>query len=131
MAGGSSVTVRVDGLRRLNRDLRKFAGDASDLKAANAAASATVATAASARAPRRSGRLAASVRGTKRVGGARVLAGGAVVPYAGPVHYGWPARDIDGQPFVIDAAQATEPVWLAAYAADLDRAAGRVAGGHY
>lgn len=127
----SGAQLRVDGLGRLRRDLRRFAGDADDLKAANAAAAATVAGAASERAPRRSGRLAGSVRGNRAVGRATVLAGGAAVPYAGPVHWGWPAHGIDAQPFVVDAAQATEPTWLPAYATDLQRAADRLAGRTY
>jgi hypothetical protein len=46
--------------------------------------------------------------------------------YAGPIHYGWPARDIVGQPFVIDAAQATEPTWLPAYEAEIDVILGKI-----
>lgn len=111
------VTVRVDGLGKLRRELRRMGDDLADLKAANAAAAATVAAAAASRAPRRSGRLAASVRGNRAAGRATVAAGGAAVPYAGPIHYGWPARGIPGRPFVTDAAQATEPTWLPAYEA--------------
>lgn len=128
---GSSVTVRVEGVRQLRRDLRRFAGDADDLKTANAAAAATVASAAASDAPRRTGRLASSVRGNRAVGRATVAAGGAAVPYAGPIHYGWPARGIEGNPFVTDAAQRTEGVWLPAYQTDLQRAADKVAGTTY
>lgn len=118
--------VRVEGLRELRRGLRQLGEDTADLKEANAAAAAIVASAAAARAPRRTGRLAATVKGNRAVGRATVRGGGARVPYAGPVHWGWPARHIDGQPFVVDAAQATEPVWLPAYQQALDRAVDRV-----
>lgn len=118
--------VRVEGLRELRRGLKQLGEDTSDLKEANAAAAAIVAAAAAARAPKRTGRLAASVKGNRAVGRATVRGGGAQVPYAGPIHWGWPARGIDGQPFVVDAAQATEPVWLPAYQAALDRAVDRV-----
>jgi hypothetical protein len=30
------------------------------------------------------------------------------VPYAGPIHYGWPARNIESQPFLLDAMGAKE-----------------------
>lgn len=129
-AGGGyvDVTVRVDGLRKLRRELREFAGNCDDLKAANAAAAQIVATAAAAGAPRRSGRLAASVRGNRAVSRAQVRAGGAALPYAGPIHYGWPAHNITAQPFVTDAAQRTEPTWRAAYEAGVQQAVDNVAG---
>lgn len=122
--------MRIQGLPRLRRALRQLDADVTDLKNANAAAAATVAAAAAARAPRRSGALAASVRGNRAASRATVRAGTARVPYAGPIHWGWPARGITAQPFVIDAARATEPVWLAAYARDLERAVSRVSGSY-
>lgn len=122
MGSDSSVVVKVDGLARLRRDLRKLGSDLSDLKAANAAVAALVAAAAAARAPRRSGRLAASVRGNRAVSRATVSAGRATLPYAGPIHYGWPARGIEPQPFVHDAAQATETAWLGIYSTAVDKA---------
>lgn len=120
--------VTVDGLGDLRRALRKLGEDAADLKEANAAVAAFVANVAAGRAPRRSGRLGASVRGNRAVSRARVTAGGGVAPYAGPIHWGWPARHIEGDPFVIDAAQSTQDVWLALYVRDLDRLTDRVGG---
>lgn len=120
--------VTVDGLPQLRRALRQLVGDADDLKEANTAAAAIVAAAASSRAPRRSGRLAGSVRGNRAVGRATVSAGGSSVLYAGPIHWGWPAHHIEPQPFVVDAAQVTEPVWLPAYERDLAKAVDRVGG---
>lgn len=114
MAGGST-TVKVEGLREVQRRLKALETDTADLKAANAAAAAIVATAAATRAPRRSGKLAASVHGNRAAGRATVLGGGALVPYAGPIHWGWPSRGIEGQPFIQSAAVATEAVWLPAY----------------
>lgn len=119
MAG---ARVTVEGLPQLRRQLRQFQGNADDLKEANAAVAAFVANEAARRAPVRSGRLAASVRGNRAVGRAQVRAGGARVPYAGPIHYGWPARGIEPRPFVPDAAQATEGAWLPLYEAALQRA---------
>lgn len=114
-------TVQVEGLGQLRRQLRALGDDLADLKQANAAVSAFIAPAAAARAPRRTGRLAASVRGTRAAGGATVAAGGASVPYAGPVHWGWPSRHIDAQPFIRDTALATESAWLPIYEAELAR----------
>ena len=118
----AAPSYTVEGLPQLRRALRQLVGNVDDLKAANAAVAALVAAAASSRAPGRSGRLAGSVRGNRAVGRASVMAGGAAMPYAGPIHYGWPARGIEGTPFVVDAAQATEATWLPLYEADVRRA---------
>ena len=114
--------IRVDGLRRLRSDLRKVEAGTQDLKAANAAVAALVATASAGRAPHRTGRLASSGRGNNAVGRATVTFGGAAVPYAGPIHWGWPARGIAPHTFVSDAAQATEPVWLELYVQGINHA---------
>lgn len=114
--------VRVEGLPQLRRTFRKLEADTADLKDANAAAAAMVASAASARAPRRTGALASSTRGNRALSRATVSAGGAALPYAGPIHWGWPSRGIAGQPFIVDAAQATEAAWLPVYQAGLEKA---------
>lgn len=117
------VTVTVPGLARLGRDLRKLGEDTADLKDANKAAGEVVAREAATRAPRGpTGNLAGSGRASRAVGRATVVFGGARVPYAGVIHYGWPARGIEAQPFVFDAADATRPEWLALYQAGVDEA---------
>jgi hypothetical protein len=54
-------------------------------------------------APRLTGRLADSVSSKARKTGASVVAGGRGIPYAGPIHFGWRARNIEPQPFLYDA----------------------------
>jgi hypothetical protein len=117
-AGGRGAsTIKVDGLRRLRADLRKMGEDTQDLKDANAAVAALVASAAAVRAPRgKTGRLAGSGRGNRAVGKATVTFGGAAVPYAGPIHWGWPARNIKAQPWLYDAAVASQNQWTGQYA---------------
>ncbi len=53
--------------------------------------------------PVRTGRLATSIRAVATRTSGRVRAGSAAVPYAGPIHFGWPARRIKPQPFIYDA----------------------------
>jgi hypothetical protein len=121
--------VRVEGMRRLRAELRRADIDLADLREVNLAAARTVAAAATPRAPRRSGMLAASTRpGATRTTGV-VRAGGARVPYAGVVHWGWPARHIPAQPWLTQAAEATEPVWVGHYWAELERVLDNIAGG--
>lgn len=120
--------VKIDGLPRLRKALREAGQSMDDLKDSNATVSALVASTAAARAPRRTGRLAASVRGNRAVGRASVVAGGAAVPYAGPIHWGWEARGIEAQPFATSAASDLEPTWLPIYAAELQRIADKASG---
>lgn len=126
MARGA--TVKVEGAKELRRTLKAAGADMSDFTAANRAAAALAAAAAAARAPRRTGRLAASVRaGASRTEGV-IRSGGARVPYAGPIHWGWPARKIRANPFATMAASATEPQWVPIYEARLAAIISKVRG---
>jgi hypothetical protein len=120
--------VRVEGVRQLARTLRRFGDGIEDLKDANADVSAMVAREAAARAPRDSGKLAGSVRGSRQAARAVVAVGGAKVPYAGPIHWGWPKRGIPRRPFVLEAATATQERWLAAYENEIQRLGDKVEG---
>lgn len=115
------VAVKVEGLGQLVRDLKAAGGSIDDLKAANQAASRIVLDASRSRVPHRSGRLAASGRINRALKKANVLYGSASVPYAGPVHWGWPSRHIPAQPFVVDAAEATQPEWLETYEREIQK----------
>jgi hypothetical protein len=53
--------------------------------------------------PRVSGDLAATLRVVDVEGGAQVVAGSALVPYAGVIEYGWPARGIRPQSYLTAA----------------------------
>ena len=108
----SSISVSVEGLSRLRATLAEAGAQLDDLKAAHAAAAQFVADTAAARAPVRTGALANSIRssGTKRAGVIR--AGNKAVPYAGPIHWGWPSRNIKANRFMTDAAATTEAAWV-------------------
>lgn len=107
--------VEVEGARQLRATLRRAGVDLQQLKDAHAEASRLVANAATARAPRRSGALAGTIRAAGTTTKGIVRAGYARLPYAGPIHWGWPAHHISAQPFLVDAAHDTETTWLAAY----------------
>lgn len=112
-------TVSVHGARELRAALKRAGVEVNDLKAANERVGELVARAAAPRGPLRTGKLTASLRAAKAAGRARVLAGSAAVPYAGPIHWGWEARHIAPQPFIADAARSTESAWLGEYEAAL------------
>lgn len=120
--------VQVDGARELRRTLRAAGDDLEDLKAANLQAAQIAATAARARAPRLTGQLAGDIRasGTKTAG--TIRAGRKKIPYAGPIHWGWPARGIEAQPYITEGAQATESIWVPLYQELMDEALAKVKG---
>ncbi|MFL0579178.1 HK97 gp10 family phage protein [Dietzia sp. 179-F 9C3 NHS] len=120
--------VKVDGGARLRRTLRQAGADLQALTDAHAAAAKLVADRARATAPRVSGTLAGTIRPSGTKTRAVVRAGYKSVPYGGPIHWGWPARNITAQPFLTDAAQATEPAWSAIYLTAVDRTLDQVAG---
>lgn len=115
------VTVRVEGAAKLRRALRRAGVELDELKDAHARVAALVAQLSIPRAPRRTGRLAASTRGNRAAGRARVSAGGAALPYGPPIHWGWPARGIKAQPWLAATAADSEAQWLSEYEQDLAR----------
>lgn len=121
----SNPRVRVYGARNLRRTLTDAGENVTELKDANRAAAETAARASAALAPKLTGALAATIRasGTKTAG--IIRAGRKSVPYAGPIHWGWPTRPqplgniyggpIEPQPFLSDGAQSSEGQWLPEY----------------
>ena len=95
--------ITIHGLREIRRNLDGLDDAIADLKAIHEEAAGLVEAAASPLVPRRSGTLAGTLRSSGTKTGARVKAGYKRVPYAGPIHFGWPARGIRPQPFLYDA----------------------------
>lgn len=120
--------IRVEGLRQLKASMKRAGIDVQDLKDAHKAAAELVQRAAQPRAPRRSGRLAASMRSAGTQSAAIVRAGGARTPYAGPIHWGWPARHIVAQPWIAEAAEQTEPAWAHTYMAAIEAVVNAIEG---
>lgn len=114
------VGIRVTGLDEVRRGLRALQADLpKELTRIHRQAAETVAEAARRKAPRRSGRLAGSVKPQAGQKYARVAAGRKLVPYAGPIHFGWPKRNIRPQPFLTDAIHEHAPRVLDDYLREL------------
>jgi hypothetical protein len=105
-------------LRLAGRNLR-------DLSGANQDAAQIFAGLARARAPRVTGALANATQAvaTKTTAGVEN-----VLPYFGPIHYGWPYRNIEAQPFVDDAVEESRAQWFAVYEHAAQEAADSVRG---
>jgi len=116
------MTIKVEGIPQLNRDLKKLGVDMEDLKDAMGRLADMGAKSAAGFAPKRSGALAASIRGNRAKSKAVVAAGrGRTTGYAGVINYGSPRRGIAAQPFMQRADAAISPKIIPILTADIDR----------
>ncbi len=126
MAG---YTVTIKGVNEVIRSLKQYQGAVDDLKDANAAIGSKVAVSAKATAPYLSGRMAGTVRANRAMKKVQIKAGGAAVPYAGVIEYGWPARQIDAQPYLRRAAWDNREYVKEQYSQNLQAIARKYIGG--
>ena len=116
------VRVEVKGLDPLVKGLRR-AGDKDALRAirlANKDGAEIVAEEAKAEVPHLSGKLGKSIRANATPKAGKVVAGKAAVPYAGVIHFGWPAHSIKPQPFIYEAMDKRSEEVFAAYAKQIE-----------
>jgi HK97 gp10 family phage protein len=115
LEGGGAL--QIEGLRETLRDLKELSKDArDDMKETHRRAGEIVAAAAKPLAPVRTGALSKTIVSspTQRQGRVRIGRGESV-PYAGPIHFGWPARRIKPQPFIYEALDARREQVLQTY----------------
>lgn len=106
----------VVGQKRFVRTMRKAGADMQELKEVNRRAADIAKPEAVARTPPgKTGRLAGSIRAGATQKAGIIRAGRKTVPYAGPINYGWPARNIRPRTFVNDAVASTESQWAKEY----------------
>ena len=103
MARPEIARVEVDGLRDLRRAIRRAEEDYSDLREAGLEAAEPVADTAVSLVPVLDAELQGTIRAAGQASGAVVRAGFARVPYAGPIHFGWPGHGIEPNPFLYNA----------------------------
>lgn len=119
--GAGAPRVEVEGGAQLRRAFKRLGDRASDLKDLHRQAAEPVAEEARAIVPVLEGGLRGSIRQDRRQSGAAVLAGGARIPYAGVIHFGWPAHNIEPDPFLYDAADRRADEVRDRYAAGIAR----------
>lgn len=119
------VQVKVYGGRALRTALRQAEGNLKDLTALNQQAATIVIRRAEQKAPRRTGALKRSLTPARAATRATVRSN---LVYAGVIHFGWPARNIPANPFVFQAAQATEREWAPLYTKGMQDLCDQVAG---
>jgi len=127
MAAGKPV-VKVEGAKELRRTMKAAGEDLTDLKSVHTAIAGMVASRTAAAAPHKSGALAGTVRGNSAATNATIKVGSAAVPYANPIHWGWPGRNITANPFAANTAKATEAEWSRMYLVGVERILSKVHG---
>ena len=118
-------TATLEGASNLARTLGDASRNLGDLTPAHQAAADRVAAQARARAPRRSGRLARTIQATADSTGGTVAVGAV---YAGVQEYGWPARRIPAQAYLIPAGEAAAPGLASEYGSEVQDILGHVRG---
>ena len=108
--------VSVEGARELRKALKTVGDEAkAGLKETNLEVAEIVARAAVTKVPAQSGALRETIRAAGAQTRASVKAGFKKVPYAGVIHFGWPARNIAPQTFLYDALDSRRGEVLDAY----------------
>ena len=115
--------TKVRGADRLAATLRAAGNKLGDMTQASTTAAQAVTADAKSKAPRRTGRLAASIVGEGRRNTARVTAG---APYAAYVEFG--TARVPARPYMRPALAARQAQIVDAYAAETDRIIGTVKG---
>ena len=119
--------IKVEGARELSRTFRQIDKDLPrELRPIHRDTTTPVAALAEQLAPHRSGRLAGTVRVLASQRRGQVAAGRATVPYAGPIHWGWPLRNIAEQPFLTEALGRKQNEVVDIYMRGIDRLIDRV-----
>ena len=116
-----AAKVQVRGAKELRAAMAKANADMKDWTRVHEAAAQPVATEARHISPRQSGDLSGShkVRGTKTL--AKVQAGSALVPYAGPIHFGWPGHNIEANPWLWKATDEKADAAIEVYEAEVEK----------
>lgn len=98
------AAVELEGGPQLRRAFDKMEDRAADLRQPAREAAETVEHEAESLVPVLTGRLRESIRSTVSRNRSAVIAGNnRLVPYAGPIHFGWRDRNIEPHPFLYDA----------------------------
>lgn len=121
---GTKPGIEVEGGPQLRRAFKRLGDRAGDLKGLHGSIGEMVADTARTLVPigdDEGGHLQDTIRASKRQTGATVNAGTRALPYAGPIHFGWRARNIEPQPFLYDALDDRRDDIVAKYNDGIDK----------
>lgn len=109
-----SESVKIEGLAKLSRELKKVSTDLpKEMKQVGKDAAELVANTARQIVPKRTGKLQGAIKAGSTTKGAYVKA--AKLIYAKPIHFGWAKHHIKPQPFIYDALDKRRDEVIQAY----------------
>lgn len=101
--GDRGGKIEIIGLKEAQKALRTLSKESRDkMKETHRKAGQIIVDAATPLVPLESGALLASIKSAPLQRQGRVRIGSASLPYAGPIHFGWPARNIKPNPFIYE-----------------------------
>lgn len=116
------TVVRAEGLREFRRAMKVAQVNLDiELKQTHKSAAELVADEARRQVPTRTGELKNTIRALASKTGGRVAAGYKATPYAGPIHWGWPDRNITAQPFLTNALDRRRGQVITQFNVDLEK----------
>jgi HK97 gp10 family phage protein len=113
------ANLKVQGLNKLTRALKKAGVQVKDLKEANAAVADVVVRRSNPLTPRSTGALAGSIRPAQRQSGAVVRAGGGRIRYARFIEYG--TRKMPARSYLVRGMNDSQTQWMEVYAEELQQ----------
>lgn len=128
MADGFRLRLDNKGLSTLARTLRKAGADMQDLKAAYRQAASVAEKRTKPLTPRRSGKLAGTIRASATQKSGVVRAGSSRIPYAGVINYGWPGHNIKASNFMAKGLERSDDEIEGIFADAIDKALAQVKG---
>jgi HK97 gp10 family phage protein len=117
--------LKVEGLNKLTRALRKAGVEVKDMKEANKKVGDVVVRKSTPMTPRDTGALARSIRPAQRQSGVVVRAGDGKIRYAKYVEFG--TRKMPGRSYLIRGVNESQPQWMDVYAVELQKLMDQVA----
>lgn len=121
MTGGRGK-IEIENLRETQKALKDFSkATREEMKEVHRRAGEIVVEGALRIVPFRTGALAASLKSNPTMRQGRVRVGSATVPYAGAIHFGWAARNIQPNPFIYDVLDQRRQEVFNAYAEGISK----------
>lgn len=118
-------SIKVEGLTTLRATLKVAAKRVGDMSRPAQQTAAYLSTRGRADAPRRTGRLSASVRGSTDGDDVAVTS---ALPYANRTHWGFARYRQRAQPWLLEGAENSESSWIRNYERQIDSALAGVRG---
>lgn len=119
----AQVKITLKGADRFQKDIRLATGDLADMAGPMSRVASIILSRARQTVPRLTGALGASMIPRSSPVTASVTSN---MVYANPIHWGWPRRNIEANPWLSNAGRDTESQWIREIEEHVDNAIERM-----